>query len=85
MFEYNDVLTREYKNAEIEIVVEDDAITMGRVYLDKRCVDVREFTTEDGGDVAFNRANFDNVLDQLKGIVDVMWEENAKKLTAVAR
>ena len=73
MFEYNDVLTREYKNAEIEIVVEDDA------------VDVREFTTEDGGDVAFNRANFDNVLDQLKGIVDEMWEENAKKLTAVAR
>lgn len=85
MFEYNDVLTRDYKNAEIEIVVEDDVITMGRVYIDNRCVDVREFTTEDGGDVPFNRANYENILNQLKYIVDQFWQENAERLMAMAR
>lgn len=82
--EYNDVITRYYKNATIEIVVEDDAITTGKVFVDNECVDVRELTTSDGGDVAFTRANYDAVLDELKDIVDVMWEENFKKF-AVAR
>lgn len=77
--EYNDVITRYYKNATIEIVVEDDAITTGKVFVDSECVDVREFTTANGGDVPFTRSNYDAILDELKGIVDVMWEENFKK------
>lgn len=79
---YNDVLTRQYKNTEIEVVIEDDAITMGRIYLDGRCIDVGEFYTDKGEDVPFTRTNFDNVLNQLKEVVDVMWDANFRAVTA---
>ena len=78
-FDY--VFERTYKNAEIEIVVEDNAITMGRIYIDGKCVDVREFTTDKGEDVPFNSKNYDTILDQLKAEVDVYWEDNFVKIT----
>ncbi len=37
-FKYNDVLNRHYKNADIEIVVEDDVITTAKIFIDNKCV-----------------------------------------------
>lgn len=75
-FKYNDVLTRPYKNAEIEIVVEDDIITTTKVFIDNKCVACDDITTEDGKDVPYNRANYEKVMEIAREYVDAVWEEN---------
>lgn len=80
-FKYNDVITRSYKNAEIEIVVEDDVITTAKTYIDGKCVSCDDITTADGKDVAYSRANYEQVLAMCKADIDLRWEENFAAIT----
>ena len=81
-FNYSDVLVRPYKNAEIEIVVEDDAITTGKVFLDNQCVNSDFFTDENGNDIPYTRDNYEKVFGLMKMFVDKMWEDNFALATA---
>jgi hypothetical protein len=80
-FKYNDVLTRSYKNAEIEIVVEDDVITTAKVFIDNDCVACDDITTDKGEDVKYNRANYEKVMEMMQGFVDSVWEKNVAVVT----
>ena len=73
---YNNVLTRTYKNAEIEIVVEDNIITTAKVYIDKKCVVSTDIMAEGGTELPFTKANYTAVMDSMKEDVDKMWEAN---------
>lgn len=81
-FKYNDVLTHQYKNADIEIVVEDDVITTAKVYIDGKCVVCTDVLTDKGEDIPFNRTNLSAVYELMRTDVDKMWEENFKAVTA---
>ena len=50
--------TFNYKNAEIELVVEDDIITTAKVYMDGECVFADDtFTDTDGRDLKYTPKN----------------------------
>lgn len=49
--------TFNYKNAEIEIVVEDDVITTSRIIMDGECANVADITDENGNDVPYTLKN----------------------------
>lgn len=82
MVKYNDVLTKQYKNAEIEVVIEDDVITTAKVYVDGQCVGCTDIWTDKGEDVPFNRNNLSAVYALMQEDVDKMWDENFKAVTA---
>lgn len=82
MVKYNDVLTKQYKNAEIEVVIEDDVITTAKVYVDGQCVVCTDILTDKGEDVHFNRNNLSSVYALMQEDVDKMWDENFKAVTA---
>lgn len=81
-FKYNDVLKRYYKNAEIEIVVEDDVITTAKVFIDNKCVSSKDIYMGGGMDMPYSREHLNAVVDSMKEEVDEMWEENFKLATA---
>jgi hypothetical protein len=81
-FDYNGVLNTPYKNAEIEVVVEDDCITTAKVFLDKVCIAADELTQEDGSDIPFNKENYTKVMGMMKSYVDKVWEESFAIATA---
>lgn len=81
-YKYNDTITRSYKNAEIVIVIEDDAITTAKAYIDGKCISCNDIEGADGSDVRYNRTNYEKVLNLMKADVDAAWEEN---LAAIGR
>ena len=62
-----------YKNAEYEVIVEEDAITTGKIYIDNERVATytEDYSLENDVDVPFNKANLEAVKDRLKEIIDV--------------
>jgi hypothetical protein len=82
----NDSFITTYKNAEIEIVVEDDLITTSKIFIDGNCVNCSEVATTTNADGApFNKANYNQVLESCKAEVDKMFDELVAKVSAVAK
>ena len=75
MIKFDDILSTNYKHAEIVVVVEEDVITTAKVFVDKECVSCEDITTDKGEDVPFNRENYDKVVDMMKADVDALWEQ----------
>lgn len=78
----DNVFKRDYKHANIEVVVEDDIITTARIFVDEHCQQVTDITTDKGEDVPFNKANLEATYELMKADVDVMWEECYRVATA---
>ena len=77
------ILHKTCKNAEIEIIVEDDLITTAKVYIGDECVACDEISTESNPNgLPFNKKNYDRVVDMMKADVEQMWNEN---LAAIGR
>ena len=69
-------ITRKYKNAVIEYVVEDDLITTGKVIVDGECRVFKTYETEDNADgIAWNRRNADYVFADLRAETDKVFAE----------
>lgn len=63
--------TREYKNAELEIVCEDDTLTIARAYVDNDCIAYMELGNDKYPDGLPNNPKYINaVYDLLKTEVD---------------
>ena len=52
--------TFKYKNAEIELVVEDDVITTSRITMDGECVNVADITDENGNEQTYEADGIKN-------------------------
>ena len=79
----NNSFTRNYKGTEIEIVVEDDAITTARVFKNGECVVCDDTITDgDGKDLPFNAKNYYAVL---KMVMDCVDENYAVEVATSAR
>lgn len=58
--------SRHYLNADYEVIIEDDAITTSKIYMDGELVASHEYSLEDGSDVPLNRKNLDFVYDEIR-------------------
>ena len=68
-----------YKNAEIQIVVEDDVITTTKVFMDGECVFADDtITDENGNDLAYNSANKIAVIKMCANIIDKELAEDGR-------
>lgn len=70
--------TFNYKNAEIEIVVEDDVITTSRVTMDGECVNVADITDENGNDVPYTPKNRTAVVKMCMEFIDKELAEDGR-------
>lgn len=68
-----------YKNAEIELVIEDDAITTAKIYMDGECEEVMEITSTDGGDLKFTRKHTNAVLKECFKKIDELLAEDGRE------
>ena len=60
-----------YKNAEIELVVEDDVITTAKIYMDGECAYADDSLTDDGGkDLKFTPRNRKAIINICKKVID---------------
>lgn len=75
-------LVREYnyKNAEIEVIVEDDIITTAKVYMDGECVFANDtFTDGNGKELNFTQKNLSSVRRFCMEIVDKELAEDGRE------
>ena len=70
--------TFNYKNAEIELVVEDDVITTTRVTMDGECVNVADITDENGNDVPYTPKNRTAVVKMCMEFIDKELAEDGR-------
>ena len=70
---FNGVITDNHKNAEIEIVVEDDVITTAKVYMDGECV----YRTDDI-ELPFCKKNSRDMRRMCRAIVDKELAEDGR-------
>ena len=69
-----------YKNAEIEVVVEDDIITTAKVYMDGECVFADDtFTDGNGKELKFIQKNLSSVRRFCMRIVDKELAEDGRE------
>ena len=69
-----------YKNAEIEVVVEDDLITTAKVYMDGECVFADETITDgDGKELKYTQRNINSVKKFCMAIVDKELAEDGRE------
>lgn len=69
-----------YKNAEIEVVVEDDIITTAKVYMDGECVFANDtFTDGNGKELNFTQKNLSSVRRFCMEIVDKELAEDGRE------
>ena len=72
--------TFNYKNAEIELVVEDDIITTAKVYMDGECAFADDtLTDENGKDLRYTSKNRTAVVKFCMAIVDKELEEDGRE------
>ena len=74
------VFNREYKNAVIEIVIEDDIITPAKVYMDGECVETSDVNYADGREIPYSRKNLSNVVETFKVEIDRMLMEDEREI-----
>lgn len=70
------VFKKSYKNAEFEVIVEDDCITTSKIYIDGEMIQMQEYNLEDGSDVPFSKGNLGKIYDSIKADIDAEWERN---------
>ena len=63
---YDGILTRHYKNAEMEVIVEDDMITTIKAYIDGKCV----YCPEVADNIVYNRKNVETAFNDIRNEVD---------------
>ena len=69
-----------YKNAEIEVIIEDDVITTVKVYMDGECVFADETITDgDGNDLKYTQRNINSVRKFCMAIVDKELAEDGRE------
>lgn len=68
-----------YKNAHIELVVEDDIITTAKVFMDGEMVFADDTITDNGKDIVFNQVNKNAVLNYCKEIIDYELTEDGRE------
>ena len=69
-----------YKNAEIEVIIEDDVITTAKVYMDGECVFADDtFTDANGKDLKFTRKNLTAIKKFCMAIVDKELVEDGRE------
>ena len=69
-----------YKNAEIEVIIEDDVITTAKVYMDGECVFANDtFTDGDGNDLRYTQRNINSVRKFCMAIVDKELAEDGRE------
>jgi len=72
--------TFNYKNAEIELVVEDDVITTAKVYMDGECAFADDsLTDENGKDLRYTPKNRTAVVKFCMAIVDKELAEDGRE------
>lgn len=75
------VFKNEYKNAEFEVIVEDDAITTSKVYIDGFLIQLKEWSLGDGKELPFSKKNLDKVYEEVKKDINEEWERNFNSIT----
>ena len=69
-----------YKNAEIEVIIEDDVITTAKVYMDGECVFANDtFADGDGNDLRYTQRNINSVRKFCMSIVDKELAEDGRE------
>ena len=69
-----------YKNAEIEVIIEDDVITTAKVYMDGECVFANDtFADGDGNDLRYTQRNINSVRKFCMAIVDKELAEDGRE------
>jgi len=70
------VFKRTYKNAEYELIIEEDCITTSKIYIDGELAQMQEYSLENGGDVPYSKKAVEDIYKTIKEDIDRMWEEN---------
>lgn len=68
---YDGVLTRHYKNAEMEVIIEDDMITTIKAYIDGKCV----YCPDVADNISYNRKNVETAFNDIRKEVDKQFAE----------
>lgn len=68
---YDGVLTRHYKNAEMEVIIEDDMITTIKAYIDGKCV----YCPDVADNISYNRKNVETAFNDIRKEVDRQFSE----------
>ena len=68
-----------YKNAEIEVIIEDDVITTSRITMDGECVNVADITDENGNDVPYTLKNRTAVVKMCMEFIDKELAEDGRE------
>ena len=68
-----------YKNAEIEVIIEDDVITTSRITMDGECVNVADITDENGNDVSYTPKNRTAVVKMCMEFIDKELAEDGRE------
>ena len=77
---FNQSFNYGYKNAEIELVVEDDVITTAKIFMDGECEVVSEVTDINGNDLMFTPKNRKAVVEHFAKQIDALLEEDGREV-----
>lgn len=69
-----------YKNAEVILIVEDNAITTAQIHMDGECVSSMDITDENGNDIMFTPKNRTMVLKSMFKEIDRLLEEDGREV-----
>ena len=75
----NQSFTYKYKNAEIELVVEDNAITTAKIYMDGECEEIVDITNPNGGEFMFTPKNRKAVCEDCAKTIDRLLAEDGRE------
>lgn len=76
---YDGVLTRHYKNAEMEVIIEDDMITTIKAYIDGKCV----YCPDVADNISYNRKNVETAFNDIRKEVDKQFAELLSRIWQV--
>jgi hypothetical protein len=77
---FNQSFNYGYKNAEIELVVEDNVITTAKIYMDGECEVVNEITDINGNDLMFTPRNRKAVVEDCARHIDKLLKEDGREV-----
>ncbi len=78
------IFKKKYKNADYEVIVEEDCITTAKIYIDGELVQMQEYSLNDGNDVPFNKKNLDKICSAVKNAIDEEWDKNFSEIKSLA-
>jgi hypothetical protein len=69
-----------YKNAEVILIIEDDAITTAQIHMDGECVSSMDITDENGSDLPYTPKNRNTILRSCFKEIDRLLEEDGREV-----